>query len=213
MAASASRLFVSLVVAALALLPGLGRAADVAAWEFWVEQDGQVQHDPAVVHLKPAPFRIRFHGAASNTYGVAATAAPKELPNAGGNLGTVFRAGNGLLIDQPNTKISISAPGIVAKGWSSWNMWAWHDPTEKGFISGFQQRSLDPDGTATVTRTIDTLCVDDGAKDRCTASAAPPYASFDMLLATIPDLAPGQKITDTRWLAPKRVTVVFDAPN
>lgn len=178
-------------------------------WEFWIEQGDKVFHNPSTVTLKKAPFQVKFRGPTEYTYGVAATASQQELPRSG-NLSSVFRAGNGLSIDNPNTKISISAPGIIAKGWSSWNMWAYHAPSEVGFISGFQDRVMNEEGTATLIRNIDRLCIDDGERDACKAISQPVFSKFYALIAAIPQLRSNEKITDTRWILVKNIEITFE---
>ena len=191
------------------LLPLQSRSADNGAWEFWIQQGDAIYHDPSVVKLKRAPFVIRFHGPAGNAYAFAATVNAAEMPPTK-DLGKLFRVGNGLLIDKPNNKISVSGSGVIAKGWSSWNMWAWHASTEPQFISGFQQRTANADGTVVLERTIETMCTDNGSKDLCSTVAQAPYGKFYAMITTMPDLAPGQKIEDTRWLSPKQLTVEFE---
>ncbi len=191
------------------LLPLQGRCADSGPWEFWIQQGDAVYHDPSAVKLKRAPFVIRFHGPAGNSYAFAATVNAAEMPPIT-DFGKLFTVGNGLLIDKPNNKISVSGSGVMAKGWNSWNMWAWHAPTEPQFISGFQQRTAKADGTVVLERTIETMCTDNGSKDVCGSVAQVPYAKFFATITTIPELASGQKIDDTRWLGPKQLTVEFE---
>lgn len=186
-----------------------GRAADDGDWDFWIQQGTEVHHGPGTVKLKRAPFTIRFKGAAGNAYGFAAMIDGAEMP-ATTDLGKLFRAGNGLLVDKPNTKISVSDKGVVAKGWSSWNMWAYHPASESQFITGFQRRTANADGSVTLERTIDTMCTDNGSKDICTPAAQVPYSKFYAMITTIPDLTAGQKIDDTRWLGPKLLTIEFE---
>jgi hypothetical protein len=191
------------------LLPLQSQAADVASWDFWIQQGDAIYHAPSFVKLKREPFIIRFRGATGNSYAFAATVDESEMP-APGDLGKLFRAGNGLLVDKPNNKITVSGSGVMAKGWSSWNMWAYHSPAEPQFISGFQQRTPNPDGSVLLERKIDLMCTDSGSKDLCNTVAQVPYGKFYAMITTMPDLAPGQKIEDTRWLSPKRLTVEFE---
>lgn len=178
-------------------------------WEFWIQQGDKVFHNPSTVILKNAPFQVSFRGPAEYTYGVAATASVQELPQTG-KLSSVFRVGNGLMIDEPNTKISINAPGVIAKGWSSWNMWAYHGPSEKDFISGFQSRVVNEDGTVTLTRNIDQLCVDDGEKDTCQSISRPVFGKLYALIAAVPHLRSNERITDTRWVLVKKLSIAFE---
>ncbi|GEM_PF-5714362 len=177
------------------------------AWTFWIEQNGVIQRGPAI-RLKRAPFTFHFKGLPENDFGVAATVKAEELPDFD-HLEAVFRVGNGLLVDQPNTKISVSDEGIVAKGWSSWNMWAWHGPEEKEFISGFQKRTPNKDGSITYTRRIDQLCVDDGTKDACTPVATSEFTKVYLIITRIPFVKEGG-LKATRWLEPVRVTLTFE---
>lgn len=178
-------------------------------WEFWIQQGDKVFHNPSAVVLKNAAFQVKFRGPAEYAYGVAATASAQELPQSG-KLGSVFRFGNGLMIDEPNTKISINAPGVITKGWSSWNIWGYHAPSEAGLISGFQTRVVNEDRTVTLTRNIDQLCIDDGENDRCQAISRPVFGKVHALIAAVPQLRPHEKITDTRWVLVKRLSITFE---
>ena len=177
-------------------------------WTFWIEQNGTVQNGP-IFRLAKAPFTFYFKGLPDNDYGLAASANLEELP-VDVKLDTIFRVGNGLLVDTPNTKIAISDVGIIKKGWGSWNMWAYHDPSEVKYISGFQKMAMNPDGTQTVARSIDRLCIDTGANDVCKPIATPVFNKFFLMVTRIPHLAKGAALQSTRWLEPKSVTIEFE---
>ncbi len=177
-------------------------------WTFWIEQNGTVHNGP-IFRLSKTPFTIYFKGLPDNDYGVAATPNLEELP-VDVKLETIFRVGNGLLVDTPNTKIAISDTGIIKKGWGSWNMWAYHDPAEVKLISGFQKMTMNADGTQTVGRLIDQLCVDTGAKDECRPIATPVFNKFFLMATRIPHLPKGAALQSTRWLEPRSVSIEFE---
>lgn len=197
------------IAAALACMssqPSWG--ADNNEWSFWIEQDGQKFYPTKTLVLAKKPFTFNFKGLPESDYGLAATSVLEELPTPD-NLDAAFRVSNGLLVDDPNTKISISGPGLINKGWSSWNMWAYHSPLEAGLISSFQSRTMNADGTVTLSRGINMMCLDDGQRDVCKPTSAPVFAAFHMLVTRIPHLKQGQSIKETRWLDPRLVSVQF----
>ncbi|MES2956695.1 MAG: hypothetical protein V4792_00835 [Pseudomonadota bacterium] len=183
-------------------------AANGNEWSFWIEQDGRKFQPESALVLAKKPFAISFRGSPDDDYGFAATSVLGELPRTD-DLSSVFRASNGLLVDDPNTKISISGPGVIKKGWSSWNMWAYHAPSEVDLISGFQVRTANPDGTVTLTRTVDTLCLDDGHCDICGPIGSTAFSTVHALVTRTPILRAGQSIRDRRWLDPKVVSIEF----
>lgn len=188
--------------------PQLSWSADNNEWSFWVEQDGQKFYPTKTLVLAKKPFTFNFKGSTESDYGLAATSVLEELPTPD-NLATAFRVSNGLLVDDPNTKISINGPGLISRGWSSWNMWAYHAPLEGGLISSFQARTANADGTITLSRAIDKLCVDDGQRDVCKPTSSPVFTTFHILVTRIPQLREGQSIKETRWLDPRLVSVQF----
>lgn len=190
------------------LIPLQAYALENNQYEVWIQQDGKAFPATSPIKLKRAPFEVVFRGPAANDYGLAAATKAEELPKSG-DLSSVFRFGNGLFVDDPNTKISISAPGVIGKGWSSWNMWAYSSPNDPEYISGFQKRAVNADGTVLLTRTIDKLCVDDGEKDACHPVSKPVYKRFFALVTTLPPLLPGQKADATRWLNPTTLEIEF----
>lgn len=183
----------------------LARAAD---WSFWIEQNGTIQKGPDF-RLKKAPFTVNFKGLPNNDYGLTATPNKSELPS-GAKLDTLFRVGNGLLIDDPNTKITINESGSIQKESSSWNLWAYHTPAETDMISGFQQKAVHADGTKTFARLINQLCLDDGVKDLCKPVGTPVVNKFYLVVTRIPHLVNNESIENTRWLEPKSATVEFE---
>ena len=177
-------------------------------WTFWIEQNGAVQNGP-IFRLAKAPFTFYFKGLPDNDYGLAATSNLEELP-VDVKLDTIFRVGNGLLVDTPNTKIAISDKGIIKKGWGSWNMWAYHDASEVKYVSGFQKMAMNADGTQTLGRSIDQLCIDTGANDVCKPVGTPVFNKFFLMVTRIPHLAKGAALQSTRWLEPRSVTIEFE---
>ena len=136
-------------------------------WQAWIEQAGVRHPLPGSVTLKKSPFEIHVVGDDEKfAYGYAASVDKEELPPLG-RMKLVFRVSNGLLVDEPNSKIAVSAAGVMKKQQSSWNMWAYHLPGKDGTISGFQRKLPGKDGRVEYVRRIDTLCIDDGMKDTC----------------------------------------------
>lgn len=191
----------------LFLLSPVSHAGDGDSWSFWIEQGGRVLRGNPI-RLAQAPFTFHFQGPTGHAYGLAATANPAELPSDTA-LSSVFRVTNGLLVDLPNSKISINDIGVIEKGWSSWNLWAYHAPEEKDLISGFHARTRTGNGQEILSRSIDQLCLDDGEKERCTPIGTPIVRKFQVLITLIPPLTKGQGLADTRWLEPKRVGIEF----
>lgn len=179
-----------------------------STWSFWVEQNGVVKTGP-LIRLTKAPFAIYFKALPGNDFGVAASPNVQELAYSG-QLDGIFRAGNGLLIDSPNTKISVSEAGAIKERRSSWNFWAWHDSSEADAISSFQKNSINPDGTRTWARLVDQICIDDGTKDVCKPVNTPVFNKFHLLITRIPHLQKGEDIQSTRWLEPKTATIEFE---
>lgn len=178
-------------------------------WEFWIQQGELNIHNPTFVKLKKAPFQMKFRGPGLNAYGLAATTDQRELPQSD-DLSSVFRIGNGLTADQPSTKISVSLAGVITKGWSSWNIWEYQGPAQKDSISSFQERYVNGDSTVTLIRNISLICTDDGQRDKCNPLYQSPFSKFFVLMTTIPELKPGEKVTATRWLQPRMLTVEFE---
>ena len=191
----------------LLLFSPASNAGGADSWSFWIEQGGRIFRG-SQIRLAKAPFTFHFQGPAGHAYGLAATANPAELPD-DASLPSVFRATNGLLIDAPNSKISINDVGVIEKGWSSWNLWVYHPPGEKDLISGFHTRTNTGDGKEILSRSIDQLCLDDGEKDRCKPISTPVLRKFQVLITLIPPLAKGQGLADTRWVEPQRVGIEF----
>lgn len=154
-------------------------------WHAWIEQGGVRHPLPGTATLKKAPFEIHVVGDDEKfAYGYAATVDKNELPPLN-QMPLLFRVSNGLLVDEPNTKIAVSAASVVRKQKSSRNMWAYHAPGEARLISGFQKKVKDKDGRVEYIRQIDTLCVDDGMKDTCTPIARSRIAAIYGMMAGV----------------------------
>ena len=200
--------FALAALCACAMAQSVQPKAQAPGWTFWIEQNGGIQNGPHF-RLTKTPFTFYFKGLPDNDYGLAATSNKEELPE-DVKLDTIFRIGNGLLVDTPNTKIAISEKGVIGKGWSSWNMWAYHGPAESEYISGFQKSALNADGTQTVGRAIDQLCIDTGSKNICKPVTTPVFNKVFLIVTRVPHLLKGETIQTTRWLEPKSVTIEFE---
>jgi hypothetical protein len=165
---------ISVLVAALTLAGCAGPGVKTeylngppTRWRAWIEQEGVRHPLPGTVNLKKAPFEIHVTGDDEKySYGYAASVGKEELPPLD-RMPLVFRVGNGLLVDEPNTKIAVSDAGVMRKQQSAWNMWTYQPPEQRRYISGFQKRLKNREGRVEYVRRIDTLCVDDGMKDTC----------------------------------------------
>jgi hypothetical protein len=180
-----------------------GMAKGSTPWQAWIEQDGQKYELPGSVILRKAPFEIHFVGNdPQHGYGYAATINRNELPSLD-HAALLFREGNGLFVDSPNTKIAVADVGVVQKQHSSWNMWTYHAPNESGGdISGFQRRSALKDGRVEYVRKIDTLCMDNGSKDICSPIDRSGINSiFGMMI--------GVSFSPTTFFDPAFVTIEF----
>jgi len=203
-----NRLATVLVSLSLAGCAGTGARQDYDTgqpvhWRAWIEQEGVRHALPGTATLRKLPFEIHIVGDdEKSAYGYAASVNKDELPPLSG-MPLLFRVSNGLLVDDPNTKIAVSAAGVVKKQQSSWNMWAYQAPGDGKLISGFQKKLKDKDGRVEYVRRIDTLCVDDGMKDTCAPiSRSPVNAVYGMMAG----VRPGSRTT---FFEPAYVHLVF----